>query len=135
MAIQVGLHHTVETMVGHENIASSVGSGLVDVFATPMMIAQMELAASKCIAAELESGQASVGTQLDVNHSAASPVGARITTTATVTAVDGKMIRFSVIASDDAGEIGSGTHTRFIVDIKRFMEKADIRTQGTVTKL
>ena len=130
MAITVGITHKVTVKVTEDLLASSVGSGLVRVFATPMMIAQMELAASECIAGELEEGQASVGTELHVAHSAASPLGVTITTTATVTAIDRRRVDFTVTASDDAGEIGAGTHTRFIVQTEKFMEKAVERAAG-----
>lgn len=127
MAIELGMACTVEATVDDDMLASAVGSGTVDVLATPVMIAQMELAASLCIAPALEEGQASVGTLVHVEHLAASPVGAHIFTTATVTAVDGRRVDFKVVAEDAAGEIGHGTHTRFVVDTSRFMEKANSR--------
>lgn len=125
MSIQAGRSYTVEVMVDKSNVASTVGSGLIDVFATPMMIAQMELAASSCISAHLEAGQASVGTSINVTHSAATPIGMKITATATVTAVDRRKVDFEVKAFDEHGEIGSGVHSRFIIDIDKFMEKTN----------
>ena len=127
MQIEIGKQFTVETVVDRSNIASAVGSGLVDVFATPMMIAQMELAASRCIADDLGPGQASVGTHIEVSHSAATPVGMKVTCTATVTGVDRRRVDFAVSASDESGEIGSGIHTRFIIYVDKFMEKAAAR--------
>ena len=127
MPIEIGMKFTTETIVDEKNTASAVGSGLIDVFATPMMIAQMELAASSCIASALDEGQASVGTKIDVSHSAATPVGMKVTATATVTGVDRRRVDFDVTAHDEAGEIGTGTHTRFIIDTAKFMEKTNAK--------
>ena len=130
--IEIGAQYTVETVVDSTNIASKVGSGLIDVFATPMMIAQMELAASSCIAASLDEGQASVGTKIDVSHSAATPIGMKVNATATVTCVDRRRVDFTVTARDEAGEIGSGVHTRFIIDVERFMEKTNAKLEDNI---
>jgi len=110
--------------VDSSNIASAIGSGLADVFATPMMVALMELAAAECLTPYLEPGMSSVGTQIAVSHSSATPMGMTVTAAATVTAVAGRQVEFQMHASDDRGEIGSGSHTRFVVQTERFMEKA-----------
>lgn len=123
----VGTKFEVETDVNAQNVASAVGSGLVDVFATPMMIAQMELAASRCLTPFLKEGQASVGTHINASHSAATPVGGKVRTQAVVTAVDRRRVEFEVVAWDDAGEVGRGTHTRFVVDVAEFRQKAAAR--------
>ena len=123
MAIEVGMQYKVECVVDETNVASAVGSGLIDVFATPMMIAQMELAASQCIAGELEDGQVTVGTQISVEHSAATPIGMNIVAVAVVKAVSGRRIDFKVMACDECGDIGKGDHTRYIVDKVKFMQK------------
>ena len=123
MPIQVGLSFTCETVADKTNVASTVGSGSIDVFATPMMIALMEKAACECIAADLEPGQSSVGTKIDVAHTAATPVGMKVAATATVTTVDRRRVDFEVTASDECGEIGRGTHCRFIIDTDKFLEK------------
>lgn len=123
MAIAVGMRYMVDTVVDEKNVASAVGSGLLAVYATPMMVAQMELAANNCIAGELAPGQVTVGTKIQVEHTAASPIGMRIRAAATVTAVDGRRVDFEVTAYDECGEIGKGTHTRFIVDEAKFMLK------------
>jgi len=114
---------TVRTIVTDKNTATAVGSGSLDVFATPMMIALMEQAACECIAANLETGQTSVGTQINVAHTAASPLGVVISATAKITAVDGRKISFMITAHDGVNEIGNGTHERFIIDAERFMNK------------
>lgn len=128
MDIQIGAQYTATTTVDHTNIASAVGSGLVDVFATPMMIALLELAAATCIQGYLEEGQASVGTHVNVSHSGATPVGMTVYATATVTAADRRQVEFQVEMRDDAGPIGTGTHTRFVIDTHRFMEKVKAKS-------
>jgi predicted thioesterase len=119
----VGKTADASMTVSESDTACAVGSGSLDVFATPMMIALMERAACIVLSDVLEEGQTSVGTQIDVSHTAASRVGAEITATATITGVDGRKVDFVVTASDGAGEIGSGRHTRVIVDGAKFMAK------------
>ena len=112
---------TATTVVTEKNTAKAVGSGNLDVFSTPMMIALMEQAACKCL--NLEPGQSSVGTQINVAHTAASPLGATITAAATITQVEGRKVSFTITAHDDKNQIGNGTHERFIIDAERFMSK------------
>lgn len=123
MNIPIGTSHTESVVVDDANIASAVGSGDVDFFATPMMIALMELAASRCLAGFLEEGKVSVGTHVDMEHSGATPRGMTVTAIATITAVDQRRVDFAAVVNDEAGEVGRGSHTRFIVDLKRFTEK------------
>jgi predicted thioesterase len=92
-----------------------------------MMIALMEEAACKCLIDYLTPEQTSVGTEINVEHTAASPVGSEITATAKVEFVSNRKIEFVVTANDSSQEIGKGRHTRFIVDEKRFMSKAKDR--------
>ena len=103
--------------------AQAVGSGSLPVFATPMMVALMENAACRALAEQLEPGQTSVGTAINVRHLAPSPLGAEITATAVIAGQNGRSIDFEVTAYQGDKEIGTGTHTRVIVDEKRFMEK------------
>lgn len=133
LAIQGGIVETkltlaktasITTVVTETNTAKVVGSGSLDVFATPMMIALMERAACECLSNTLTDGQTSVGTQISVEHIAASPLGAEITATATIEYVFGRKVEFLVAASDNTGEIGKGKHTRVIVDGERFMARA-----------
>lgn len=124
MDIPVGVFHSESVVVSKNNIASAVGSGLVDVFATPMMVALLELAAARCIEKYLDEGMVSVGTEVNVAHSGATPIGMNVTATATVAAVDRRKVDYTVVVRDDAGEVGRGTHTRFVVDKSKFIEKA-----------
>lgn len=128
MAIEVGLKGRAETVVTEQNTASAVGSGLVPVFATPYMIALMENAAVNALLPALAGDEGSVGTHLDVSHDAATPVGMKVWAQAEVTAVEGKRISFTVAAFDEAGQIGRGTHQRFIIKPEKFLEKT--RTRG-----
>jgi len=119
----IGKTATVTTVVSEKNTATAVGSGSLDVFSTPMMIALMEQAACECLADSLEPGQTSVGTQVNIAHTVASPLGATITATATIAHVEGRKVTFTVVANDGLNDIGSGTHGRFIVDVEKFMSK------------
>ena len=125
--LEIGKTATAKTIVSDANTAKAVGSGSLDVFATPMMIALMEKAACEVLADSLEEGQTSVGTQANITHIAASPVGMEITATATIESISGREVKFTVTANDSVGEIGNGTHARFIVDEARFMEKTNMR--------
>lgn len=121
--MEVGMQHSISETVDGQNTAAAVGSGLLPVYATPAMVALMERSAAECVAPCLEAGKTSVGTHLDIRHVSASPVGIRITCTATLTEIDGRRLVFRVEASDAKGLIGEGTHERFIVDSERFMAK------------
>ena len=124
MSITIGLKGRSETVVTEHNTADAVGSGLVPVFATPYMIALMENAASISLLPYLAADEGTVGTHLDVAHTSATPIGMKVWADAVVTAVDGKKITFEVSAFDEAGEIGRGTHERFIVNMDKFVAKA-----------
>ena len=123
--LSLGKKATAETTVMESNTAWAVGSGRLEVFAIPMMIALMEQAACNALLDALEPGQTSVGTSVNIEHTAATPLGLKITALATIESVNGRNITFAVSASDECGEIGSGTHTRVIVDEEKFMSKAN----------
>jgi len=123
--MSVGKTATATTTVKDTNTAKAVGSGNLDVFSTPMMVALMEQAACECLADILEPGQSSVGTQISVMHTAASPLGAIITATATIEQLDGRKVEFSISAKDNNGEIGNGKHARAIINAKKFMDNTN----------
>ena len=129
MSIEVGLKGRADTVVTSQNTADAVGSGLVPVFATPYMIALMENAASTCLVPYLAEDEGSVGTHLDVAHSSATPIGMKVWAEAEITAVDGKKITFNVAAYDEAGEIGRGTHERFIIKPTKFLAKTQAKLE------
>lgn len=127
MSLTIGMTGRADTVVVPENTASAVGSGLVPVFATPMMIALMENAAVNAVSPELEEGQGTVGTHLSVSHDAATPLGMKVWAEATLTQVEGKKLIFSVAAFDEVGPIGCGTHERFVITVDRFLAKAEAK--------
>src|SRR5438552_775736 len=91
-----------------------------EVYGTPLMIYLMELASARAIAPFLPPGSVSVGTEVNVKHLAATPLGLTVTATATVTAVAGRLVSFAVRAHDGVELIGEGTHVRAVVDVERF---------------
>lgn len=121
--LKPGITYTAETIVSEDNSALRLGSGQLAVFATPMMIALMENASLNAVAPYLDEGADTVGTAVNIVHSKATPVGDKVTATAILTGVDGRKLTFDVIAEDSNGEIGMGTHERFIVDVEKFMGK------------
>ena len=129
MEVTVGLKGTVKETVNENITAEKVGSGSLPVFATPMMVALMEKAACKALENSLDEGSTTVGTKVDVEHVAATPVGMEVTVTATVTAVEGRKISFSVEAFDEAGLIGKGAHDRFVVNAEKFTSKTYAKKQ------
>jgi predicted thioesterase len=130
MTLEIGLKGRADTLVTENNTASAVGSGLVPVFATPYMIALMENAAVNAVLPALAEDEGTVGTQLNVAHSAATPVGMKVWAEATLTAVEGKKLSFDVVAFDECGEIGRGTHERFIIKPEKFLAKCQAKLNG-----
>ena len=124
MEIVVGMKGEVSTIVEREDTAKEVGSGSLLVYATPCMVALMEGAACEAIEEAMDDTKTTVGTELNIQHVSATPVGLEVRAEAVVTAVDGKVITFEIHAYDEAGEIGKGTHKRVIVPTQKFLEKA-----------
>ena len=123
MEITIGMRGEVSTLAEREDTAQEVGSGSLLVYATPCMVALMEGAACEAIESALEEGQTTVGIELNIRHTAATPVGLEVRAEAEVTEVDGKVITFALRAFDEAGEISSGTHKRAVVNAQRFLDK------------
>ena len=121
--MNTGYSYTSTTVVNNNNTAKTLGSGDMDVFATPAMVALMENAAMKAVADHLPEGSTTVGVEISTSHLKASAVGANVVAEATLDEVDGRRLKFSLKAWDDAGVIGEGVHTRFIVDRERFLSK------------
>ena len=126
MAITAGIKGEKKFIVSENMLASRVGSGLVDVFATPSMIAGIENTAAMSVQPELEEGKTTVGIAISVSHVAATPLGmeVRIETELTEVAPNGKVMTFKVTCYDEAGLIGEGTHQRAIVARERFEARA-----------
>ena len=121
--LEVGLKYESRLTVGVENTALALGSGDMEVLATPAMVALMENAAMMAVADHLPEGSTTVGIEISTSHLKASAVGANVVAEATLDEVDGRRLKFSLKAWDDAGVIGEGVHTRFIVDRERFLSK------------
>lgn len=121
--IEVGMKKETKTVVENNMTAASMGSGALEVLATPYMIALMEGTAQAAVQESLEDGQGTVGTHIDVKHLAATPVGMEITCIAEVTEVDRRRVVFSVKAYDEVELIGEGTHERFVINNEKFFGK------------
>lgn len=124
MEIVVGMKGEASTTVEREDTAREVGSGSLLVYATPCMVALMEGAACEAIEEAMDESKTTVGTELNIQHISATPVGLEVRAEAVVTAVEGKVISFEVSAYDEAGQIGKGTHKRVIVPTQKFLDKA-----------
>lgn len=128
--MEKGIKFSIERKVTEHMTASVMGSGTLDVFATPSMIALIEETAWRSVAPQLESGMATVGTLLNVAHVAPTPVGMTVKCETELTEVDGRRLVFSVKVSDECGEIGRGTHERFIINEEKFQKKADTKKEA-----
>lgn len=125
--LTVGIKGKEEIVVTDANSAKAMGSGTLDVFATPAMIALIEQTAWTSVAPELEEGQGSVGTSLNVQHLAATPLGMTVTAETELIEVDRRRLVFSAQVFDETGLIGQGTHERFLVDNEKFQAKANAK--------
>lgn len=123
--LKAGIIKEITEKVTDKNTAKTMKSGELNVYATPAMIALMEQAAYTSVADELEEGQGSVGTLMNVKHISATPVGMEVTAKSELVEIDGRRLVFQVEAFDERGKIGEGEHERFIVDNVKFQQKAD----------
>lgn len=112
-----------KTVVSENNIARTMKSGALPVFATPAMCALMEEAACAAVQDALEDGEGTVGISLNISHTRASALGDTIVATATLVAVEGRKLTFEVEAKDSKGTIGKGNHERFVINNEKFMSK------------
>lgn len=124
MNLQPGLKGSSSVVVTHENTAAAIGSGVVEVFGTPFMIALMENAALNTVKPCLAEGEGTVGTAISVTHDAPTPIGETVVCEAELVEVDRRKLVFRVVARVGDQVIGQGTHTRFIINEARFLEKA-----------
>ena len=122
-ALRLGLKGSAELVVGEEHTAPKVGSGRVHVLATPVMINLIEAAALAAVEHLLAPGQQSLGTRLDVSHTAATPVGMRVSAEAELIGIEGRLLTFRVRAADAVEAIGEGTHQRVVVTLDRFDQR------------
>lgn len=127
MALVAGLVSEVAVTVTPQDTAAALGSSGLAVLATPRMVALMEQAAFQSVQPHLAEGETTVGISLEIQHTAATPVGMPVTARARLVQVDGRRLVFDVEAADGQGQIGSGRHERFVVKTERFQAKADAR--------
>ena len=128
--LETGCKGHAEDYVTEENAAKSMGSGDLMVFATPAMIALVEMACWTSVSDGLEEGQSTVGTALEVNHVSATPLGVKVWCDSELTQIDGRKLTFAVKVYDEAGLIGEGSHQRFIIDKERFLAKAEKKAEA-----
>lgn len=122
-SVDLPLVHSVTLTVAEEHTASRYGSGLIPVFATPALVGLMEATAQEAIQPFLPEGFITLGTEIHVKHTKATPVGMKVTCTATLTSQSDRVFVFSIEAMDEEGHIGSALHHRFAVHAQRFLEK------------
>jgi fluoroacetyl-CoA thioesterase len=127
--IERGMQATVEETVTEEMTAQRLGSGDMPVLGTPAVLALVEAAAVAAVADELEDEETSVGTSVELDHVAPTPVGGRITATAAVRNADGGRVTFGFEVTDQAGPVARGTHVRALVDRDRFLQTAADRIE------
>jgi predicted thioesterase len=130
MSVEPGLSARMSVVVTEDLTAQSQGTGDVPGLSTSSMVQLMEAAAVKAIEGRLAADMISVGTVIDVTHAAPSPVGMKVVASATLIEVEGRLLVFSVVAEDDAGVIGKGTHHRVIVGRAGFAERLESRWGG-----
>lgn len=123
--LTIGIKGREEVMVTEENTAKAMGSGTLDVFATPAMTALMEMTAWKSVAPFLEDGDGTVGTLLQITHDAPTPLGMKVFCESELLEVDGRRLVFHVAAFDEKGKIGEGRHERFVINNEKFAAKAE----------
>lgn len=123
--MELGLKNKTEITVTEKDTALAHGSGTLEVFATPAMVALMENTAMNSVAPYLKEGEATVGTLLNIKHLSADPIGCTVTCESELVEIDGRRLVFKVTASDNKGVIGEGIHERFIISTEKFMNKAN----------
>ena len=121
--LKEGIIGTMEIIVSKDLTATKYGSGLIEVFATPAMISIMESTAHSSVQKYLPEGFITLGIEVNIKHIKATPVGMKVKCESKLVNVDGRKLTFEVNAYDEKGLIGTGTHIRFIVETKKFMNK------------
>lgn len=121
--MEIGKKLKIEKVVTQSDTAAYYGSGLLEVFATPGMIALMEQTAHLLAKSFLPEFQDTVGVEVNIKHLKASPLGAKVYAEAELISIEGKVLTFKVTAYDEKGVIGTGTHLRYIINPAKFLNK------------
>ncbi len=127
MNIVTGMKKSLQDKVTADNAARTLGSGSLLVYGTPAMLLLVEKTAVALLEGHLDEGMTTVGTNLNVDHVSATPLGAEVSCQVELTEIDRKRLVFAVEVTDAAGVIGRGTHERFIVAAEKFQQKADAK--------
>ena len=125
MTLETGIRGEQSVLVTAANTAKTMGSGTLDVFATPALVALAEKTCWTSVAAALDEGCGTVGTRLELEYSAPTPVGMTVTCESELTAVEGRKLVFKVSLHDEKGPVGGGVHERFIINNAKFAAKAE----------
>ncbi|MBQ8538301.1 MAG: thioesterase family protein [Ruminococcus sp.] len=125
--LEKGLKNTLTIKVTTDKTAKVMGSGTLDVFATPSMVALMEQTAAESVQPLLDAGVTSVGTKINVEHLAADPVGIEVVCESTLTEIDGRKLCFDIIVRDSHGIVGKAYHERFLIKSESFMSKTNAK--------
>lgn len=125
-----GIKGTASVTVTAANTAAAMGSGELEVFATPALAALVEQACWQSVAPELDPGCGTVGSRLELDHTVPTPVGLTVRCRCTLTAVEGRKLTFEAVMEDGCGPVGRAVHERFIIQNERFQHKADAKKQA-----
>ena len=128
--IRPGISVTHRRIVEKEHTAPHVGSGLAPVLATPVLVNLFEAAALELVESSLPAGSQSLGTRLEINHTAATPVGMQVTVKVLLSEVKGRKLVFELTASDEVETIGSGSHERIVVDTEGFVRRVQTKADS-----
>ena len=127
MTLETGIRGAQSVLVTAANTAKTMGSGTLEVFATPALVALAEKTCWMSVADALGEGNGSVGTKLELEHTAPTPVGMTVTCESELVAVEGRKLTFKVALHDEKGPVGGGTHERFVVNDAKFAAKAEAK--------
>lgn len=125
----IGTKGSFTRVIAATDTAAAVGSGTIDVCATPVIAAVMEAAAVAALAPHLNDDETTVGTRISLTHTAPSLVGMTLTADAEITAHTGRQYEFTVTVRDEIGVVAEGTHTRVLVKTSRFLANAATRAR------
>ncbi len=125
--LKAGIKNKITITVTQNKTAKVMGSGTLDVFATPAMVALMEQTAAESVQELLDEGVTSVGTKINVEHLAADPLGIEVTCESELIEVDNRRLVFNVVVSDNHGVVGKATHERFLIKSESFMQKTNAK--------